>query len=89
MGYVVPFGLRGTVLPSDALPVPTDFAGSLLIRPALIPGEGLPSSRVRRPLIPLPIPRRVLQRCISRRFALSVAFVVSYPTRLPLVPLRG
>lgn len=77
------------MLPSDTLPAQPDFTGSRLYALLNYAGEGLPSSRVHRPLIPLPIPRRVLQRCISRCFTPSVAFAVVCPARLPLVPLRG
>jgi len=49
-------------------------------------GEGFPSSCIHRCTVPLPIPRRVLRRCASRIFAPSMAFAVTHPARLPLVP---
>ena len=52
-------------------------------------GEGFPSSHVSLPTVPLPIPRRIPRRCLSRFFAPSMAFTVTHPARLPLVPRRG
>ncbi len=52
-------------------------------------GEGFPSSCIHRRTVPLPIPRRVLRRCTVRFFTPSVAFAVTHPARLPLVPQRG
>jgi hypothetical protein len=49
-------------------------------------GEGFPSSCAHPPTVPLPIPRRVPWRCTSRLLAPSVAFAVTHPARLPLVP---
>src|SRR4051812_4033941 len=51
--------------------------------------EGFSSSYVHLPTVPLPIPRRVLRRCTFRVFTPSMAFAVTHPARLPLVPLRG
>ena len=52
-------------------------------------GEGFPSSGAHLRTIPLPIPRRVFQRCDSRIFAPSVAFAVTHPARHPLVAPDG
>ena len=51
--------------------------------------EALPSSHIGLPTIPRPLRRGVLQRCISRCFAPSMAFAQSSQARLPLAPLAG
>ena len=40
----------------------------------------------RPPTVPLPLPREIRRRCVSRLFAASMAFAVSSPARLLLVP---
>ena len=78
-----------TPLPTPSPCPPTSLALiGLALPPARAPlRQGLPSSPRGLASIPLPIPRGVLHRCISKRFAASTAFAQSDRARLPLVLL--
>ena len=43
----------------------------------------------RPPTVPLPLPREIRRRCVSRLFAASMAFAVRDAARLLLVPTNG